>query len=181
MQKTSHNPSQNSNMELFLDLMLLLDQAWLESLNSTWKTTAVQAVCDEGRVGSSCFHRLMESFVCGTARQVSTGAKHLPSSTLCKCTDIWSHEFKLGFQWKGPKWRNKICNVCRLLMPGTFILPKTNVGFTTKAENKANVSFSAARRWVLKRTTTITITSFSTNAGVGKKANKIRVQNQKEN
>lgn len=65
-------------------------------------------------------------------------------------------------------------------MSGTFVLPKTNVGFTTKAENKANVSFSAARRWILKRTTTTTITSFSANVRVEKKANKIRMQNQKE-
>lgn len=169
MQKTSYNPSQNSNMELFLDLMPLLDQAWMESLNSTWKTTAVQAACDEGRVGSSCFHRLTESFGCSTVRQVSTGAKTPPSSTLCKCTDVWPHEFKLGFLWTGPKWRNMLCSACSLLMSGTFILPKTNVGFMTKAENKANVSFSAARSWILKRATTTTITSFRTNVGVEKK------------
>lgn len=100
MQKTSHNPSQNSNMELFLDLMLPLDRAWLESLNSMLKTTAVQAECDEGRAGSSCFHRLTESF--GHSKAGEHLQRHLlpAHSARAQIPDLMN--LNLAFSEQGP-------------------------------------------------------------------------------
>lgn len=164
MQKTSHNPSQNSNMELFLDLMLLLDGPGLAGVFEQYTKNNCSA--NWMWWGKSWEQLLPQPHKILWVQHSKEGEPRC--KTLHKCTGIWPHEFKFGFQWTGPKWRNMVCSVFCLLMSGTFVLPKTNVGFTTKAENKANMSFSAARSWILKRTTT-TITSFGMNVGVEKK------------